>query len=323
MTSYSKWTWTKSQNPRVSRILWSPDSVDFRIIRETVGSPFEWNVRKSYTAIAKKLAVDEETVRLRLRRMKRQGFLLRWRLIPNPMLIGRRTSALLMEFDDQPTYERAMLHLQNTDGVVIITEFYEMRVSVYLFHDYPQEQIAQTIASSCNGRVITSWQTEFPGVSRKLTKLDWEIIEGLMKNPERKLSDLADKLGVSTRTVKRRVKDMMGSYAFFLLPVLNLKKIKGVPCQLIVESDVSKKHAIDKMITSNFDPIMRFRNTESRTHSVYGIACANVTEGTEIRKSIENQPGVRTVRMNIVERLVHVYDWTESQVRLMVSRSDA
>jgi AraC-like DNA-binding protein len=216
-----------------------------------------------------------------------------------------------------------MLRLQHTDGVVIISEFYEMRVSVNLFHDYPQEQIAQAIASSCNGRVVTSWQTEFPGVSRKLTKLDWEIIEGLMKNPERKLSDLADRLGVSTRTVKRRVKDMMGSYAFFLLPVINLKKIKGVPCQLIVESDVSKKHALDKLITSNFDPIMRFRNTESRTHSVYGFACANVTDGAEIRKSIENQPGVRTVRMNIVEQLVHVYDWIESEVSLMVSRSNA
>ncbi|HYW00141.1 MAG TPA: winged helix-turn-helix transcriptional regulator [Candidatus Acidoferrum sp.] len=307
-------------------VSWSPDSLDFRIIGEMIVYPSYWNVRKSYKDIAKKIGVDQETIRLRLRRMRQQGYLLGWRLIPNPLLIGRGSFTLLMEFDDQTANKNARNRLQHTAGVVIMIEFYERHLSVNLFHNYSEEELAkeaQSIAFSCKGKLLTFWQRGSPGVTRKLTKLDWEIIEGLMGNPERKLSDLADRLGVSTRTVKRKVNDLMQSHSLFLLPVVDLKKIKGVPCQLLVEADPSKKNALDRLIIGKFAPIMNFRDTGSRTHSLYGIACNNVAEAEESRKWIQNQPGVQTVWMNIVGQLTHVYDWIESRVSLMVSRSNA
>ncbi len=45
------------------------DDLDMRIIRELGGSrPTQWNVRESYSNIARKLGVDEETVRMRVNR---------------------------------------------------------------------------------------------------------------------------------------------------------------------------------------------------------------------------------------------------------------
>jgi hypothetical protein len=47
---------------------------------------------------------------------------------------------------------------------------------------------------------------------------------------------------------------------------------------------------------------------------VYGIACVNISEGDEIRKWIQAQSGVTTVRLSIVEQPVHVYGWLKKQV---------
>jgi DNA-binding Lrp family transcriptional regulator len=51
------------------------DDLDVRIMKE-LGNPnsFQWNVRESYSNIAKRIDVDEETVRRRLKHRHYGGF---------------------------------------------------------------------------------------------------------------------------------------------------------------------------------------------------------------------------------------------------------
>jgi DNA-binding Lrp family transcriptional regulator len=65
------------------------DDLQVRILRElTSPASFRWNVRESYASIGKKLGVDAETVRKRVKRARERGFLQSWRLIPNPDALG-------------------------------------------------------------------------------------------------------------------------------------------------------------------------------------------------------------------------------------------
>jgi len=297
--------------------VWTPDRLDFNIIRELAGSPSQWNVKKSHAAIAKKLRVDEETVRNRLRRMKQEGYLQGWRLIPNPALIGRRAAFLLIGFEDSNTKEKAIDKLLHTDGVVVVAKFYDKTVIVTLFHENGQAQIAHEIQrtiSAINGNPLTSWNASFPENLQKLEPLDWEILQRLMSDPERRLPELARELRISSRTAKRRINKMMASYAFFLIPIVNLRKIGGVPCQFIVECAEAKKREADKAIVAKFDE-MTFRDIASPTHSVFGVTCTNIAEGEEIAKWIKTQPGVSTVWLNIVEEPIHSYEWLEKKVK--------
>jgi len=69
------------------------DSLDVRIIHEMVESkatsPVDSNVRKSLSSIARKLRVDENTVKNRIENLKRSGFLRGWWVGINPNLVGQ------------------------------------------------------------------------------------------------------------------------------------------------------------------------------------------------------------------------------------------
>ena len=82
--------------------LLNPDDLDFRIIREIGGSrPIQWNVRESYSNIARKLGVDEETVRMRVNRARESGFLPELRMMVNPLLINCREANLDLEVESE------------------------------------------------------------------------------------------------------------------------------------------------------------------------------------------------------------------------------
>ena len=71
------------------------DDIDVRIIKE-LGSPssLQWNLRETYSNIAKRVGFDEETVRRRLNRAKERGALPGWRMMVNPHLITRIIAAI-------------------------------------------------------------------------------------------------------------------------------------------------------------------------------------------------------------------------------------
>ena len=55
---------------------------------------YHWNVKTSYSEIAKKIGIDEETARIRIQSLKQSGFLLGWRLILNANLIDRESNII-------------------------------------------------------------------------------------------------------------------------------------------------------------------------------------------------------------------------------------
>ncbi len=66
-----------------------PDTLDLRIMKE-IGTPqsMQWNVRESYSSIAKRVGVDEETVRKKIKRQEKLGAIQGWRAVIHPNLIG-------------------------------------------------------------------------------------------------------------------------------------------------------------------------------------------------------------------------------------------
>jgi DNA-binding Lrp family transcriptional regulator len=80
------------------------DDLDVRIFREfnNPGSP-QWNLRESFTAIARRLGVDEETVRLRVGRLRKRGVVPAWRVAVNPRLLGYEETGLDLEVEDAST----------------------------------------------------------------------------------------------------------------------------------------------------------------------------------------------------------------------------
>src|SRR5437660_9839407 len=107
-------------------------------MRELWGSPDIWNTKKSYIEIAAKLGVDEETVRNRGKHLKDTGFLIGFRLVPNPAVLGRTVASLRIEFQDRGSKHVAIPHLAKSEGVINFRSTYDKSVLVTLLADQDQ-----------------------------------------------------------------------------------------------------------------------------------------------------------------------------------------
>jgi DNA-binding Lrp family transcriptional regulator len=283
------------------------------LMRELWGSPDIWNTRKSYTEIAAKLGVDEETVRNRVKHLRDVGFLLGYRLVPNPTLLGRVFASLRIEFQDRESKQAAIPRLAQMDGVINIGSAYDTSVLVTVLADQDQDFSKLIVGLGVEGEV--SW---VPGLGLRttsfcMTRLDWEIVSLLLRDAEKKLDEIARQLKVSTRTVKRRLNMMMKETAIFTMPIVDLRKTEGISYQLRVQSEQGKKLEVEKSVVAKIGNVV-FRASDSENGSVFGFTGANVAEGSDILEWVRQQPGVKAASMTIAERVVQVFDWIESEV---------
>jgi DNA-binding Lrp family transcriptional regulator len=283
-------------------------------MRELWGTPDIWNTKKSYVEIAAKLGIDEETVRNRVKHLRDIGFLLGYRLVPNPVLFGLAFASVRIEFKDRESKQVAIPQLARIDGVINIGSTYDKSVLVTLLAKQDQDFTKLMVDLEVDSEV--SW---VPGLGLRMTKfrmtrLDWEIVSLLLRDAERKLDEVARQLKVSTRTVKRRINLMMKEAAIFAMPMVDLRKTEGISYQLRVQSEQGKKSEIERSIAAKIGNLV-FRASDSQNGSVFGFTGANVAEGNEILEWVRNQPPVKSADLTITEKVVQVFDWLESEVQ--------
>jgi DNA-binding Lrp family transcriptional regulator len=300
--------------------MWRSIDLTSKIMREISTSPSQWNVRRSYADVARKLGVDEETVRNRLKMMREMGLLVGWRLIVNARLLGMEASNIVLEFGDLDSKETAASRIRSADGVVLIQSFFGKAIQVTFFHasedDSEGGNSNQAVASQASGAtVVTHWKVNLPRCGHKPKETDWRIIGLMLRDAERRFPEIARDLKVSTRTVKRRVNLLMDSSAFFVQPELDFRKAVGVmPCQLLIHCAPERKREVDDLVVSRFERIV-FKLTNSETHSIFTILCSNVAEMKEILKWARSQRGVTLARTEITENQDYVHEWLEREVK--------
>lgn len=300
--------------------MWQWIDLTASIMREMAASPSHWNVNRSYADVARKLGVDEDTVRNRLKMMREMGLLRGWRLIPNARLLGMESSNVVLDFSDQESKEAALPRIRDAQGTVLTQDFYGKTLQVTVFHAEAEEPEQNLMSKETPAAVVTSWKVKLPRCELKPKEVDWRIMATMLRNAETKIPEIAAKVRVSPRTAKRRVNLMMASSAFFMQPLLNLKKAMGVtPCQLIVKCAPGKKRGIDDAIASKFERTV-FRLTNSDTHSMFTILCTNVGEMRDILAWARSQPGVELARTDILEQQDYVYDWLERVVKNRIEK---
>jgi len=296
--------------------MWSPDDLDIRIIKALASpSSFQWDVRISFANVAKRFAIDEETVRNRVKRMNKVGFLQGWQLVLNPSLLGREAAMVELGVSDPESKPSLISRLRLLEGVTLIDDFYGGKLAVQTLYESAgtlARQI-QLIASLCGCPTPVWWKLGFPPCGLTPATTDWRIIQALRQNARGRLSDVSRSLGISTRTVKRHLKRMVEGNAFYLDPVLDLGKAGGVRCRLWVVCAASKKETVDKMILSRLQRIIS-THTAPEEYSLFVIHCANAWEVQKISHWVTKLDGVREVRSNIDVEHIHVQEWLDHEL---------
>lgn len=301
--------------------MWTPDDLDIRIIR-ALASPhsFQWDVRISHAKVAARLDVDEETVRSRLEHMKEVRFLRGWQLILNPGLLGREAAIVELGVGESESKPEVISRLKLLEGVMLIDDLYGKELAVLTMYENPStlERQVRLFASLCGGPTPVSWKLGFPPCELIPTRTDWRIMQALRRDGRGRLSDVARSQGLSTRTVKRRMIQLVDGNAFYLDPLLDLGSVGGVRCRFWVTSEASWKQAVDKAILSGLQRII-WTHTAPPEYSLFVAHLSNVSEVQDRLRWMRQLGGVREVRSTIEVEHIHVQDWVTGEIEKRLS----
>lgn len=312
-----------SNNVRFPNRMHRPDTIDLRIMKE-IGTPqsMQWNVRESYSSIAKRVGVDEETVRKRIKRQEKLGAIQGWRAVIHPNLVECVDAYIDLEVSNAERKEEIVSQLKLLDGIIAITNF-EGKGLFVMFYAEPGEGLSrkvQLICSICGTPDFTMLDSYLPPCDLKLSGTDWKIIWAIRDDPRKNLSDVAKEAGVTTRTVNRRLTLLTERRAFFLMGLPNFRQLVGTTGNfLIFFSDGEKRSSAAKKIIS------RFENTAfaAVTQSVLmcNIFFHNLSEAEQAYEWIKRLEGVGKARMRIMKDLIFVWDWIDNQIKKHLSEA--
>lgn len=231
------------------------DALDLRILA-TVGyvpwAPAAQDPdRVKPTRLAKQLDVTPETVRERLRRMEQAEVVRSWEAYPNPRHLGFRLGGWAFAPDSRDTARGALEELTLVDGVLEVFTYRGPLLSVALaYEDETQRDRRLSLLSRRLGdgdpvHVIDPPLREPEG---ELDRVDWQIVDALRGDARRPLSEVADEVSRSYRTVKRRFDDMTREASLFLAPRVDLSRVDGLlPFTLAIQPEDPPREVADRV----------------------------------------------------------------------------
>jgi DNA-binding Lrp family transcriptional regulator len=211
------------------------DSLDLKIVREMGFRPYGSRpqnleaFKPSY--LAKCTGVEPETVKARLARMEKSGFIRFYQVYPNFRHLGLQGSAYLFSVPDDDQKAEAIQKVEPIDGLVEIHNFLGPEMCVDMSHRGPEDLsrklrlLAEFTGDAAPERI---YERHMPSVERTLTRLDWRILKALRYKGRRPLAEVADEVGVSPRTIRRRFDRMAVEGSFFVVPAIDPGKAPGI-----------------------------------------------------------------------------------------------
>ncbi len=289
------------------------DKLDIAIIREMVveasSLTLQPNIKQSYRLLARKLGVTKDTVRNRLRRLE-AGFLTGWRVGINPSLLGYSGSFVFFDVRPPSLKPRVLEEVRRLPGMLWFADCTEGFIGCALAYKDADslKSTLQKISRMSNAETLVGGSGRLPTCNLRLSKIDWSIVQDVQREPRRPYSETAKTLGVSTRTVRRRLDRMIEEHALFLMPSMNMEELQGSIAVNLTISYTSPefKRDVDGKVISEFWDYLALAHLNSTEHGWYVLILPNLPKVEEVRKLATVLPGARNVLVNPIVDFVNV-----------------
>lgn len=294
------------------------DDLDIQILAD-LGSPSlpQWNVRRSYAELAKRLGVNQETVRLRVKRARDRGYMPTWRIRFNPRLIGYRPAGADLSVAHGIAKATAISRLRLVPGVVLIVDFRDEGVLVVFWYEEDEglDRTCRSMGSICGAPPRAVWKSRVPEPTRRLRPMDWRILEVMKDDARMPLKHVAASLGFTVRTVQRRLSSMAAGRAIMLEGTPKVARMGGLVCDFRISvTDRRRKQAADAEVPHVLRRIGMI-DTSPENHSLIGVACANFTEVDAVHAKLRELYATDNIRLGVVRDFFPVGEWLAGEIR--------
>lgn len=211
------------------------DALDLRILA-TMGyvpwGPGGQDVdRLRPSRLADELDVTPETVRERIQGLEEAGVIRSWQAYPNPVHADLEVGGWAFSPPSREAADEALEEVLLVDGVLEVLTYRGPFVSVALaYQDGGQRDRRLNLVSRRldDPDPVHVLDPPMPEVDRELDGTDWAIVQALRGRARRPLSEVAEEVDKSYRTVKRRFDRMTEEGSLFVVPRVDLSHVAGV-----------------------------------------------------------------------------------------------
>ncbi len=304
------------------------DELDVKILRSLISeravSPSNASVKLSLRAIAKHVGADDMTVSYRFKKLQESGGMPVWSLLVNPAFFGYKVADVIADVQPESAKPDMIRKLKLVHEITGMVNFYGKGIRIFMIYngDESRSRTIELISRITNAEKITQSRMPMPqSLTKDLTAIDAAIIRALSNDARKSSVLVAKELGLSAKTVRKRVDRLRKEYTILPLPVLNIESIPGlIPIYLsYVYSNNEVKTSVDREIVSHFDSgyiTGSFADPDGGNVVIGAPTMAEVPKCLEWAKS---QPGVASARVDIA---IETFMFPEKLIELLELRHE-
>ena len=291
------------------------DELDVKILRalisESAIAQSNSMVTLSLRKIASRLEADDMTVANRFRRLQEGGCMSRWQLMINPSFFGYQILDVVVRAQPESAKVDMIRKIRLIHGVFAIQNFQGNALKVLMLYDIEESRsrAIELISRITNAEKVTTSRMGLPrSETRRLTETDIAIIKALSGDARKSSVAIAKELGLSSRTVRNRVKRLRRENTLFALPNLNLDGIPGsIPIYLsFTYSNQEAKSSVDRLMISHFDSNYLWGGFSDKEHGFVVLNASKMADVREFLQWARDQPGLTAAEVDMLTELVYL-----------------
>jgi DNA-binding Lrp family transcriptional regulator len=260
--------------------------------------------------MGRKLGVSDTTIRERVERMTTSGLVREGPIMVNEDLLGLSSGVLSCDLESSTPKKQVVVGLSLVDGVYLIQTHLGSLIGIAFYYDGDKslKRKVDLMSEIAGARSPRFTRIIFPRSSVSLSKTDWRIISAIKRHPKSQ-EEISEELGISARTVRRRMDSMVEGGAIFAFPSGDHAGIRdGVMADLVMEYESpNTRHKVDGLLLDLLDRYCIFPGIWE-SYSVYTLILPNVPSSQEILHTVRKVNGIRSARIELVEERHEFHD---------------
>jgi DNA-binding Lrp family transcriptional regulator len=275
--------------------------------------------RMTYDLIAKKLKLTPYLVKKKIQNLVDMGVIMKFKTNLNFLLFQKSVCYTLAEVkqgtDQQELIERlgkldevtgGAISLQNKMQIIhIYSDDYEFKKNLEKFMQHDE------ILNIENFILLIPPNLGFKNT--RLIKTDWKIINSIKDNCRKTDIEIANELGISSKTVKRRLDYLRENNIIIFMIDLDTSAADFLSYLLIVKFQKIASESLNKVgkIVKNYFYMWKVANQEAFIYTVFIEKLRDIDEQV---KEIEKVPNVKEVISYVPTKMFYFKNWIDKLI---------
>lgn len=201
------------------------DELDGKILRS-----LSRNCRVSYNSLGSEIGMTAKSVKARVKKMQSSGVIDSFIVKVNPMVLGySKVCILVLRINNKAVDEKHIRRSISLLGDILNTGHVLGNISTFKFavKKEAEEKLELLVDVIGQDHLIQNQTVAFQNVREQPTYVDFKIMRCLLDNPRMQISDIAEKISMSSKTVARRLEKMIGNDVLDFTIQINFTAIGG------------------------------------------------------------------------------------------------